>query len=177
MKIYIPLLFFFIFSSCGHMTYTLDDKEEKIYSMEELQNANISNVKILDLNSSNLYQIPHEVYECKNLEVLFLNENQIPTDELGKLASLEKLKILNIGSNGLGSFPIVLGDIKSLEKIALDNNNISIIPCDIVLKLNHVQTIFMPDNPISLEDSNINCINKVKEEIELILDTDFRIWN
>lgn len=87
----------------------------------------------LDLRDLNLTKIPHEVFELRHLEFLYLSKNQLA--ELPKeIAVLEDLCGLYLSDNQLTKLPIEIAKLENLEDLKLDNNKNLISPPPSVIK-------------------------------------------
>jgi leucine-rich repeat protein SHOC2 len=109
-----------------------------------------TNLKKLCISSNNLYNIHNDVYQIKNLDVLYLFHNNI--DDISKLHELSNLKILDLSFNKIESIPSHLFEnLTKLEYLNLSNNKISLLPENIEnckyltnLTLNNNEIIQLP---------------------------------
>ena len=87
----------------------------------------LTNLKILMLDTNDIFDIPPELCLLKSLEKLSLSNNNIANLPL-TFAKLSKLKSLHCGNNRLIAFPIALCSLEYLEFLDLSDNMISDIP-------------------------------------------------
>ena len=90
----------------------------------------LKNLKILILDYNYLRNLPKEIGKLENLKRLFLNFNQIIEipKEIGQLKNLE---ILDFDSNKITNIPLEITDLKNLQKLFVSNNLIKAIPEEI----------------------------------------------
>lgn len=81
----------------------------------------------LDFSKLNLSVLPPEIASFKQLQVLFLYENQLSSlpDEIW---TLTELQALNLGNNQFSSLPNAIGALKQLETLNLDHNQLRSLP-------------------------------------------------
>jgi len=87
----------------------------------------LSNLQLLWLNNNQLTgEIPTEIGKLSNLQWLYLYNNQltgeIPT-EIGKLSNLQRLQLFN--NELTGEIPTEIGKLSNLQWLYLFNNNLS----------------------------------------------------
>lgn len=131
-------------------------------------------LKELDLSNNRLRSLPPQIGNCRNLEVLNLENPDFPDsfkdllepDELAKRLSqnnllrslpqeiglLANLKELHLKNNKLQSLPDKIGELKKLKILDLNNNNLALIPPEIG-HLKSLTGLHLGDNDIqSLPD-------------------------
>lgn len=77
-----------------------------------------------------LKSFPSEIFNCPNIEILLLDENQI-TEIPASISKLKKLKILSLSYNTLSSISTTIGALKGLEYINLELNKLEYLPEEI----------------------------------------------
>jgi len=89
------------------------------------------NLKVLDVSSNGLLQLPETLTECP-LTSLIAKNNNLDCDSFPKsFGSLVTLKELNISGNSLASFPEQILEVTSLKYLYIGGNNIRELPKDI----------------------------------------------
>ncbi|WPD22611.1 MAG: COR domain-containing protein [Candidatus Electrothrix scaldis] len=101
----------------------------------------------LDLNWQDLTELPHELFELKQLTRLDLSSNHL-TSLPPKLFQLRKLTELGLSSNQLTSLPPELFELKELSSLNLINNRLFRLPPEIV-QLNNLTILFLTLNRLS----------------------------
>jgi Leucine-rich repeat (LRR) protein len=99
----------------------LDISDNEIQTMEQLEN--LKKLRELNLSSNNITSLHLKENTFKDLELLDLSYNRIPSSHLNTLAFLNKLRVLNLESNDLTTLPSNLSFLSSLLTLNLSNNN------------------------------------------------------
>ena len=122
MKKYFKLILFFLLS-ISFLSCSVSKKLEHARNKGE-------KLRKLNLGWCKLTEIPQEVFEFSNLEVLRLYKNRLETipPEIEKLKNLKKL---TVSSNRLKSIPPEIGNLWQLEELILKYNKIKEIPPEI----------------------------------------------
>ncbi|MGB0881516.1 MAG: leucine-rich repeat domain-containing protein [Vicingaceae bacterium] len=135
------------------------------YTLEEALKQNPLEVYKLNLKKQKLTELPKEIYQFKNLQVLDAQKNklktfpkrineftllqelnitankiEIVTKELGSLVHLKKFRA---GSNLIISIPPEIKHLKTLEYIDLWGNNIGFLPLEIEALKDNLKEIDM----------------------------------
>ncbi len=100
-------------------------------------------IKVLNFHNMKLSEIPHEVFQCINLEVLDLSFNEIK-DIPAKIVSLKHLKKLYLNKNQLQTIPKELYEM-SLEVLMLNENNHSFLLPEGIEKCNTLKALYVSD--------------------------------
>lgn len=93
--------------------------------------AQLSHLKVLNLNNNDLTELPPVVCELKSLKVLGLHGNKLRSLP-AELAKLSHLKLLGLGNNDLTELPQVVCELTNLEELYLYDNKLSFLPATIV---------------------------------------------
>jgi kinesin family protein C2/C3 len=85
-----------------------------------------SSLAMIDMgNNSFQGTIPNTYADCRSLEGLSLNGNQLRGEVPSSLSKCSGLRVLDLGNNHLtGTFPGWLGDLPNLQALVLKSNNI-----------------------------------------------------
>lgn len=95
--------------------------------------AKLRQLKSLDLSGSlsKLKTLPTEVFELKDLEFLYLGDNNLK--KLPKaIVQFSKLKVLDLGHNSFNHFPKVLRDLPHLETLIINAQAIDSLPIELL---------------------------------------------
>jgi internalin A len=113
----------------------------------------------LDLSDLSLTEIPIQVFELTQLELLDLSSNQIGEipKEIGVFA---KIKNLNLSYNHISEIPKEIGKLRELKVLHLSVNLISEIPKEIG-KLRELETLFFSRNQIKEMPKEIGRLKKL----------------
>lgn len=121
------------------------------FSFEELLQEPLKFTKLY-LKNKNIESIPEEIEQCKNLEIINLDDNQISIIpfEFSKLINLRELYINN---NSIYTLPDNFGNLENLRKLELSNNKINTLPMSFVnlFNLSHLDLSY---NQIQKLDDN-----------------------
>ncbi|MBC7777963.1 MAG: leucine-rich repeat domain-containing protein [Phycisphaerae bacterium] len=87
-------------------------------------------IRALDLSGKKLTEVPEEVFQYLQLEVLSLNTNSL--DSLSaQIGELKNLKYLDLSLNQLTSLPAQIGKLKHLTYLGLGYNQLTSLPAQI----------------------------------------------
>ena len=126
----------------------------------------LSNLEVLSLYGNQLSgAIPAELGQLSNLEVLFLNDNQLSGAIPAELGQLSDLEVLELFSNNLsGEIPPELGRLANLTSLDLWNNALSgEVPPELG-NLSKLETLKLAGNDL------IRCVPEALRNIEAALD-------
>ncbi|MCY3411977.1 MAG: leucine-rich repeat domain-containing protein [Candidatus Heimdallarchaeota archaeon] len=104
-------------------------------------------LEYLYLTNNQIHQIQDSIEHCKNLRELKLQNNSIDFISM-KLANLALLEELWLSSNNLSSIPSSVYKIKSLEVVAFESNNLQHIAEDIG-NLSHLRKLYLYNNKLT----------------------------
>lgn len=113
--------------------------------------GNMNDLEILNLNSNSLVgDIPAEIGDLSNLVKLDLSNNQISGSLPSTISNLNNLELLNISTNNLiGTIPPELGNLINLELLSLADNLLSgAIPVELG-NLSNLNKLFLSGNILS----------------------------
>lgn len=110
------------------------------------------NLKVLMLDTNELYSVPKEISLLQSLERLSLSNNRLTSLPHG-MARLKRLRSLHLANNKFEAFPLEVCDLEALEFLDLSDNLLVSIPADIsklvnlkTLLLNYNKLIELPDS-------------------------------
>lgn len=138
----------------------LSDTNLKMYTSIEEALLNPDSVRYLSLKHKKLKQLPPEIFQFKNLEILDISKNkldEIPQD-IGKLSKLRELSVAN---NNLTTFPIQIGSLVQLKKIIAYQNNIALLPTTIGNLVN-LELLDLWSNEIETFPDEIKALKNLK---------------
>jgi Leucine-rich repeat (LRR) protein len=129
------------------------------------------NLKVLMLDTNDLYTLPKEICLLQSLERLSLSNNVLTSLPHG-ISRLPHLRSLHMSNNKFEAFPLEVCDVKVLEFLDLSDNLLVSIPKEIVrlktlgtLLLNYNKLIHLPDELCELVD--LECLwlgnNRLRE--------------
>jgi Leucine-rich repeat (LRR) protein len=93
-------------------------------------NTTINSSSTADLSKKNLKDIPEEVFENKNIKVLYLYGNELDSIP-GKIGQLDQLEELYIGKNHLKTLPKEIGQLENLKVLSVQFNDLAYLPAEI----------------------------------------------
>ncbi len=113
----------------------------------------LTNLKTFIANSNSISEIPDEICNLHNLEILNLSNNRLLTlpENIGKLKSLKELYLAR---NQIKKLPDSIEDLKNLEIIDISYNNLIEIP-DTIKKLPRIKKIYTKNNISNVITSTI----------------------
>ncbi|KAJ4786112.1 LRR/ubiquitin-like domain protein [Rhynchospora pubera] len=112
-----------------------------------------SSIRVLDLGTNFIQQIPSKISDLKSLNKLLLNGNDLSEDSIcwEGLLSLKLLSILSLNNNRLTTLPSALCSLTSLSQLHLACNKLISLPVEIgsltqleVLKANNNRMSSLP---------------------------------
>jgi Leucine-rich repeat (LRR) protein len=105
------------------------------------------NLKTIYLNFNYFKEVPKEICNLSNLEILLMYSNKISsiTPEINKL---KNLKVLGLSYNILSNIPKEIGELKKLNQLELKENNIFSLPKTII-ELQNLKTLSLSNNKLS----------------------------
>jgi internalin A len=132
---------------------------------------NISALKILDVSGNNLRYLSSDIKYLSNLEELMIRNNGLLELPLG-IGALAYLKDLRIGNNRLQSFPAEIGNLRNLEYISAYRNELNQLPPEIGL-LKKLTVLLLEKNHLKelpREIGQIKCLTELNV-------SDNELWN
>jgi len=115
----------------------------------------------LDLSYIHLKILPPEIGSLRNLQRLYLHNNQIETlpPEIGSLSNLRELSLSN---NKIETLPPEIGLLSNLQELSLSNNKIETLPPEIGL-LSNLQELHLDNNKIETLPPEIGSLSNLRE--------------
>ncbi|KAM3100580.1 COR domain-containing protein [Phormidesmis sp. 146-35] len=135
--------------------------------LEKIQEAKDEQLKELNLagvwndESQKLSQIPVEVFELKQLEVLNLSGHKI-TVIPDAITHLENLIKLDLSDNEIAVVPATIAQLKNLARLNLFNNRITVIP-DAITQLQNLTELYLAYNQITVIPGVISQLQSLVE--------------
>jgi internalin A len=155
---------------------------ERAELLQAIEQAKAENWTALDLRSRGLTEIPPEIFQFSNLQVLYLGDNQITeipdillSHSQSKNATLSNLYILDLRNNQIKEIPDVIATFSNLKDLNLVNNQIKEIP-NAIAALSNLQFLNLSNNQIKeIPDaiatlSNLQSLNLSNNQITEIPD-------
>ncbi len=143
--------------------------------LEEIQRAKREEKKALLLYMRGLTELPPEIGQLSQLQLLELQNNQLTElpPEIGKLSQLRELHLFN---NQLTELPPEIGQLSQLQRLYLKGNQLTELPPEIgqlsqlrELSLRNNQLTELPavlDTMAEIIEKNINALSKEERESE-----------
>lgn len=89
--------------------------------------GNLCHLEFLEVNNSELVEIPKSIHKMKKLQNLIFTNNKISSISL-ELFSLHELRYVRLGNNKITSIPEEISEMEKLYSIYLNDNQIEEIP-------------------------------------------------
>ncbi|WP_299457950.1 leucine-rich repeat domain-containing protein [uncultured Microscilla sp.] len=135
------------------------------------QTPNITN---LNLSDNQIERIPAWIATLKNLQVLYLNNNQITN--IDKLCALPHLEVLQLNNNQISRIPESIRGLTNLKRLYINNNLLVEVPTALgeLTQLN--QLLLAKNQLIDLPDTigkliNLTSLNLFDNRLEQLPDT------
>jgi Leucine-rich repeat (LRR) protein len=112
--------------------------------------AEMSNLRWLRLNRSQLGSLPDEIDQFQKLEVLTIAHNKMTALHSGNLPALSSLRVVSVSHNNLrdSGLPSELFTLKELHTLDMSYNNLTKIP-DELLKSKSLIVLDLSHNKVS----------------------------
>jgi Leucine-rich repeat (LRR) protein len=106
----------------------------------------LTNLQVLYLSANQLANIPPEILQLTNLQYLFLGENNlvIIPSEIGQLTNLQ---VLDLSYNELTSLPSEIRNLRNLQVLNLGSNQLTSLPVEIG-QLANLRQLYLYDNQL-----------------------------
>ena len=114
----------------------------------------LTNLQLLSLNGNQLSALPSEISQLTNLETLSLDENQL-SELPSEIIQLTNLQLLSLNGNQLSALPSEISQLTNLETLSLDENQLSELPSEII-QLTNLSTLSLDENQLSALPSEIS---------------------
>ena len=140
----------------------------------------IKPLRVLDLTYNKLNELPYDMSNLKNLEVLYLGINKIK--DLGSISRLRNLRKLDISANDLDTIPKFIFNMQSLEVLIIKQNKIYKIPPEVV-NLSNLQVLNLRETGLTkVPDflgklTNIKVLNLRQNKLTTLPDSLSRLTN
>lgn len=109
--------------------------ENKLTDLPDGVLKSLTSLTFLGLSENEFVKVPKAVEDASNLEILYLNWNNIQTVDNVDYAKLTKLKLLNLAWNEITSLPSgMLAQNKNLESLDFYDNRITSVSADMFPK-------------------------------------------
>ncbi len=128
--------------------------------LKKIREAKEQGLKELDLShdwgekSERLTQIPAEVCELKNLEVLKLSNNELASLP-ESISRLENLTSLDLSNNELTVLPELITKLQNLTTLDLSNNKLTVLP-ESISQLQNLTTLYLSYNELTVLPESIS---------------------
>ncbi|EQC38736.1 hypothetical protein SDRG_03700 [Saprolegnia diclina VS20] len=139
--------------------------DNQLHSVDRIGILANTPLAVLDLGYNHLTSLPAEIGALKNLEELWVTNNDLETIPDSILA-LPKLRMLQLSNNKLTHVPANLGEASNLQVLSLDNNKLTSLPASVGqlhalrdLNLRGNQLTELPDAVGSLQSLEILSVN------------------
>jgi len=127
---------------------------------EHIISGEISSKIHLNLDSSNLFEIPEPVFDLDHLKSLSLERNNI-MEVPSEIENLTSLEDLDISWNSLTTLPTSIGNLASLKSLSCDHNKITTLPESLGKAVTLKELYLRGNKIISLPESLYN-LNSLK---------------
>ncbi|MGE5196015.1 MAG: leucine-rich repeat domain-containing protein [Anaerolineae bacterium] len=128
----------------------------------ESNKQSIGKIKVLDLSSMNLMDLPDEIILFKGLEELFLEKNFFTAGFPEKLLQLKNLRKINLRSCHIPNLPAEIEQLDRLNELDLTYNPLTSLPHALVRMKNlarlAVDSNKLLDVPLELLETNRNIL-------------------
>ena len=164
MRVYLIILLCFVFT--GLVSAQVDELTPYEVALERIAEAEESGATVLDLSNIGLTELPPEIGNLNNLEVLALWANYLTTlpPEIGQLSNLQWL---GLGINQLTTLPPEIGQLSNLQEIILWQNQLTSLPSE-VGNLHNLEKLNLWQNQLTTLPPEIGQLSNLRE---LVLDT------
>lgn len=135
------------------------------YTLEEALKQDPLNVYKLSLKKQKLTELPPEIFEFKNLQVLDVQKNKLKTFPK-QITDFKYLQELILTANKIEIIPKELGKLIHLKRFAAGSNEISSIPAEIQ-KLKRLAFLDLWGNNIGSLPSEIQELKESLKEIDM----------
>ena len=152
-------------------------------ALQRIQEAQINQLKTLDLSHLELTYLPDEIEQLRHIEILCLQHNKLNSlpAVIGQLSSLKtlnasynqisnvsrgirklgQLEELNLQHNKLNTLPRETTQLQTLIKLLLDYNNFTSLP-SAVKYLTNLRELSAADNKINIVTESISQLKKLE---------------
>ena len=136
-------------------------QSSKVYSWEEVLNANPDTIFSISFEKMKLEVLPDQLRRFHKLNYLNLSKNKIEKlpDYIGDFQNLNEI---DLGRNKLSNFPIQFCRMKSLKRVILNRNSIEIVP-ECIDGITNLEYLDLYDCPIKSLPSSLASMKNLKE--------------
>lgn len=139
--------------------------ESPLYTLEEALKQPPLQVYKLTLRKNNLSELPHEIFQFKNLCVLNISKNNF-TVFPKSITKFKYLQELDISKNKIKTVPNELGELIYLKKLYARKNIIDTLPSSIS-NLKNLVFIDLRENNIHFLPNEISELTETLKEVKL----------
>ena len=100
------------------------------YSLEQALNQDPLTVFKLDLRKLKLTEVPEEIYQFKNLQVLILSKNKISEFPV-KICQFKWMQKLDLSANRIETIPKEIAEMTEMRELIINQNKIQTLPGEI----------------------------------------------
>ncbi|NER38074.1 MAG: hypothetical protein F6J93_29640 [Oscillatoria sp. SIO1A7] len=123
--------------------------------------ANLTQLQVLYLSGNKLQYLPDAIANLAQLQVLYLHNNQI-TLLPGALGSLTQLQYLDLSDNQITLLPDAIGSLTQLQYLDLSDNQITLLP-DAIGNLTQLQKLYLSENELTLLPDAIGNLTQLQK--------------
>lgn len=123
---------------------------------------NFNNIKILNIADLGLTNIPAKVATFTNLETLILDNNPIPANAYGNIASLANLRTISLSGTGLSQIPTQVSQRTQLLSLNLSHNNFTEQNLTGLSNLTNLEWLSLESNQFSQVPPQLSPLKKLQ---------------
>lgn len=152
-----------VFASIKFDPQVLNWKEYIFNSLEETKGIDPNKITYLKLKDPTFKELPEEIFEFKNLEILqitnssnYWEESYLPLINISeRIAELTQLKDFTVMKAELSTIPESISKLKELERLTLRNCRLSSLP-DSIFSMPKLKYLDFAQNQVHAISENIN---------------------
>lgn len=131
----------------------------------------LPNLKMLNLQNTNLQNLPNNLFRSENLEAIELSTNQLVTLNYSSFVKLKNLRLLNVWNNKIVKIhENAFDDLVSLETLNLRRNKLENLPNNVFHRLANLKILRLSENNFKLNSLSSDLLRECKnlENFELM---------